>query len=65
MVPLTQMRPKITPVENNPPKLWQQLDPLTRRQLTQQWASMIQKKRQTAQQKGGPHDHERLFPGQN
>jgi hypothetical protein len=56
MVPLSQVRPKIPPGENNPPTLWQQLDPLTRRQLTQQWATMLQKMRQMAQPKDDDHD---------
>jgi hypothetical protein len=56
MVPQPQVRPKISPVENSPPTLWQQLDPLTRRQLTQQWATMLQKMRQMAQPKDNNHD---------
>jgi hypothetical protein len=56
MVPLTQVRPKITPVESSVPTLWQQLDPLKRRQLTQQWANVIQKMRQTSQPKEADHD---------
>jgi hypothetical protein len=56
MVPLAQVRPKITPVENRAPTLWQQLDPTMRRQLTQQWATMIQKMRPMAQSKEDYHD---------
>jgi len=56
MIPQTQVRAKVTPVENNPPTLWQQLDPLTRRQLTQHWATMLQKMRQIAQLKDNDHD---------
>lgn len=56
MVPQPQVRPKISPVENSPSTLWQQLDPLTRRQLTQQWATMLQKMRQMAQPKDNNHD---------
>jgi hypothetical protein len=56
MIPLPQVRPKITQPENNPPTLWQQLDPLTRRQLTQQWATMLQKMRQTAQPRDDDND---------
>jgi hypothetical protein len=56
MVPRTQVRPKTTPVESSLPTLWQQLDPLTRRQLTQQWATMLQKMRQMAQPKDNDHD---------
>jgi hypothetical protein len=56
MVPRTQVRPKIAPVESSLPTLWQQLDPLTRRQLTQQWATMLQKMRQMAQPKDNDYD---------
>lgn len=56
MIPLPQVRPKIPPVESSSPTLWQQLDPQTRRQLTQQWATMIQKMRQKTQAKADDHE---------
>jgi hypothetical protein len=56
MTPQSQVRPKTTPVESNSSTLWQQLDPQTRRQLTQQWATMIQKMRQKAQSKADDHE---------
>jgi hypothetical protein len=56
MIPQFQVRSKTPPVENRPSTLWQQLDPLTRRQLSQQWATMLQKMRQIAQPKDNNHD---------
>ena len=62
MIPQPQVRPKITSVENKTPTLWQQLDPLTRRQMAQQWASLLQKMRQMAQPEDNTHDPNRPFP---
>jgi hypothetical protein len=56
MVHSAQLRPKTRRVENSSLTLWQQLDPLIRRQLTQQWATMIQKMRQMAQPKEDDHE---------
>jgi hypothetical protein len=65
MDPLAQERPKITLVESRPPTLWQQLDPPRRRQLTQQWATMIQKMRQRSHQKEDNDGPDQPFAGQD
>lgn len=62
MVPQPQVRPKISPVENSPSTLWQQFHPLTRRQMAQQWAIMLQKMRQLTQPEDNNRDPNRSFP---
>jgi hypothetical protein len=64
MDPLPQECPKI-PVESSPPTLWQQLDPPRRRQLIQQWATMIQKMRRMSDQKEDDHDPGQSFTGKD
>lgn len=65
MAPVIQVRTKTTSVERRLPTLWQQLDPPMRRQLTQQWASMIRKMRQMSQEKEGNNDTGELVSGKD